>query len=164
MGEGVEVPAWYDPVKDRRAVLDLRLEAGPDMPIQYVDVRITHPVTGSGEPSPPEAARKACVAAEKRASGKHTRYPPTRNTAPLFPFVMETYGAWCKEATELFGQAAARVANNTAGSDARKARCRAGWTACWRARLHCAMQQDNVGMLLAAVRDPKRPCSDTGPH
>ena len=164
MEKEVTVRAWYDQRKKKVAKLDLRLEAGPDLPVQYVDVCVTHPLTSDGCPAVPQADCITGAAAEKLAKRKHDRYPPLPNTPPLCAFAMETFGAWSREAERLFGQAAHRAGALAGGNDERRKRCQGGWVALWRTRLHCTLQQANASVLLAAASPEILPDrTDTGP-
>ena len=56
----------------------------------------------------------------------------------------------------LFSQAAHRAGEIAGGNSERRARCAGGWAACWRARIHCTLQQANAAVLLAAA-NPELP-------
>ena len=151
--------------KKRGAKLDLRLEAGPDAPVQYIDVGVTHPLTSDVCPTAPQADSITGAAAEKYAKQKHDRYPPLPNTPPLCAFVTETFGAWSREAERLFGQAAHRAGELAGGNNERRARCQGGWASLWRTRFQCTLQQANASVLQAAASPELGPCRpDTGPY
>ena len=63
----------------QRAVLDLRVEAPPDAPVTYLNVKVTHPCSATYVAG---AAEENGFAAQKAEDEKHARYPANTQGSP----------------------------------------------------------------------------------
>ena len=151
------VPGWDRRVRRangtwfwQRAVLDLRLEAPPDAPVTYLDVKVTHPCSATYVAG---AARENGFAAQKAEEAKHTRYPANTPgvSGRLVPLVVETYGRWGKEGLRFLKKATGRTAARTTALAVLGEEGPPAVLGAWLQRQAVALQKSNVAALKAAA-------------
>ena len=151
------VPGWDRRVRRangtwfwQRAVLDLRLEAPPDAPVTYLDVKVTHPCSATYVAG---AARENGFAAQKAEEAKHARYPANTPgvSGRLVPLVVETYGRWGKEGLRFLKKATGRTAARTTALAVLGEEGPPAVLGAWLQRQAVALQKSNVAALKAAA-------------
>ena len=151
------VPGWDRRVRRangtwawQRAVLDLRLEAPPDAPVTYLDVKVTHPCSATYVAG---AARENGFAAQKAEEAKHTRYPANTPgvSGRLVPLAVETYGRWGKEGLRFLKKATGRTAARTTALAVLGGEGPPAVLGAWLQRQAVALQKSNVAALKAAA-------------
>ena len=131
-------------------MLDLRLEAPPDAPVTYLDVKVTHPCSATYVAG---AARENGFAAQKAEEAKHTRYPANTPgvSGRLVPLAVETYGRWGKEGLRFLKKATGRTAARTTALAVLGEEGPPAVLGAWLQRQAVALQKSNVAALKAAA-------------
>ena len=150
------VPAWDRPVRQangrwrvERAILDLRLEAPPDAPVTYLDMKVTHPCAATYIHG---AAAANGHAARQAEAGKHGRYPPNpRVRGRLVPLVAETYGRLGEEGLRFLRKAAGRACTRTTTLAVLGEEGPPAVLGAWLERQSVALQKNNAAAFRAAA-------------
>ena len=134
----------------QRAVLDLRLEAPPDAPVTYLDVKVTHPCSATYVAG---AAGENGFAARKAEGDKHARYPANTPgiSDSLVPLVVETYGRWGKEGLSSLKKATGRTAARTTAPAVFGGEGPPAVLGVWLQRQDVALEKSNVAASKAAA-------------
>ena len=133
----------------QRAILDLRAEAPPAEPVQYLDTEVTHPCSHSYVVG---AAAENGYAARRAEQVKHARYPQQPGTTGrLVPLVAETYGRWGDEALSFLRRAAGRACTRTTALVVLGEEGPPAVLGSWLERASVALQKTNAAALKAAA-------------
>ena len=131
------------------AILDLRLEAPPDAPLTYVDVKVVHPCSGSYVAGAATANGFAAALAEER---NHSRSPPTPEVrGRLVPFAVETYGRLGDEGLSFLRRAAGRACTRTTALAVLGGEGPPAALGAWLQRQSVALQKSNAAAFRAAA-------------
>ena len=132
-----------------RAILDLRLEAPPDAPVTYLDMKGTHPCAATYVHG---AAAANGHAARQAEAGKHGRYPPNpRVRGRLVPLVAETYGRLGEEGLRFLRKAASRACTRTTTLAVLGEEGPPAVLGAWLERQSVALQKNNAAAFRAAA-------------
>ena len=148
------VPAWDQQRPDGtwlRAKLDLRVDGGPGVAAEYLDVVVGHPVSSC------HATTRANGNSDGRQAGVEERGKHARYGAAVVPLAVETYGRWGKQASRWWRLLARFVAGNDPALAHHGRWAGSVLLARWWAVLSVGLQRDCAETVQAAFHAP-RPC------